>query len=308
MKEIHVNLKRFDVPRSFGGLCIEQDSSKWIKNAVEELIDLGLGEIDGLRVCLYLPESLIGPAADVIKAAGKNRKLNLFIGSQGVFREDVRPGENFGAFTTNLPPAAAVNLGASWTIIGHSEERRDKEEMLALFAEKMGSGDHIKSGIRDTVNLLLNREVHSGMQAGLDILYCVGETAEDKGPGDFESQKGNIEAVLKNQLISGLSGIGEYPDRLTLIGYEPRWAIGPGKTPPGENYISFVSSLIKKICIDEFGREFPVIYGGGLKEANAAMIAGIPSIDGGLVALTRFTGEIGFYPEDFKIIVDKYFQ
>ena len=299
MKEIHVNLKRFDVPRSFGGLCPVQDSSEWIKKTVGELIELGLGEIDGLRICLYLPESLISPAAEVIRAAGKNRKLNLFIGSQGVFRGDVRPGENFGAFTTNLPPAAAVNLGASWTIIGHSEERKDKEEMLAIFAEKIESGEHMKSGIRDTVNLLLNSEVHAGMKAGLDVLYCVGETEEEKE---------NIEEVLRTQLLTGLAGIGEYPDRLPIIGYEPRWAIGPGKTPPGEEYISFISSLIKTICTDEFGREFPVIYGGGLKEANAAMIAGIPSIDGGLVALTRFTGEIGFYAEDFKIIVDKYFQ
>ena len=308
MKEIHVNLKRSDVPGSFGGLCPVNDSSEWIKKTVGELIDLGLGEVEGLRVCLYLPESLIKPAAGGIKAAGKDSKSNLFIGSQGVFRGDVRPGENFGAFTTNLPPAAAVNLGASWSIIGHSEERKDKEEMFSLFAEKMGGGDPVRSGVRDTVNLLLNREVHAGMKAGLDILYCVGETDEERGLGDFESQKKNIEEVMKSQLITGLSGIGEYPDRIPIIGYEPRWAIGPGKTPPGEDYISFIASLIKKICTDEFGRQFPVIYGGGLKEENAAMIAGIPSIDGGLVALTRFTGEIGFFADDFKIIVDKYFQ
>ena len=299
MKEIHVNLKRFDVPRSFGGLCPLQDASEWIKKTIGEIIDLGVGEREGLRVCFYLPESLISPASNVIREAGKNRKLNLCIGSQSVFRGDVRPGENFGAFTTNLPPAAAVNLGASWTIIGHSEERKDKEEMLSIFAEKIERGSHVESGIRDTVNLLLNREVHAAMKAGLDLLYCVGET---------EAEKENIEEVLKAQLVTGLAGIEEYSGRLPIIGYEPRWAIGPGKTPPGEDYISFISSLIKKICTDEFGREFPVIYGGGLKEANASMIAGIPSIDGGLVALTRFTGEIGFHAEDFKIIVDKYFQ
>jgi len=38
------------------------------------------------------------------------------------------------------------------------------------------------------------------------------------------------------------------------------------------------------------------VYGGGLKEENARAICAIPSIDGGLVALTRFTGEIGFIP------------
>jgi triosephosphate isomerase len=49
-----------------------------------------------------------------------------------------------------------------------------------------------------------------------------------------------------------------------------------------------------------------VVYGGGLKEENAGMIAGIKMIDGGLVALTRFTGEIGFDVAGLRGIVDKY--
>jgi len=50
------------------------------------------------------------------------------------------------------------------------------------------------------------------------------------------------------------------------------------------------------------------VYGGGLKEENAGMIAQIETIDGGLVALTRFTGQIGFYPEELKKIIEKYQQ
>ena len=38
------------------------------------------------------------------------------------------------------------------------------------------------------------------------------------------------------------------------------------------------------------------------------MIAKIAAIDGGLVALTRFTGEIGFEPEGLKRIIDKYLE
>ena len=33
-----------------------------------------------------------------------------------------------------------------------------------------------------------------------------------------------------------------------------------------------------------------VVYGGGLKQENARMLASIPEIDGGLIALTRFQG------------------
>ena len=50
----------------------------------------------------------------------------------------------------------------------------------------------------------------------------------------------------------------------------------------------------------------PVAYGGGLKTDNAEMLASIPEIDGGLIALTRFAGEIGFYPEEYLEIIRLY--
>lgn len=49
-----------------------------------------------------------------------------------------------------------------------------------------------------------------------------------------------------------------------------------------------------------------LVYGGGLKQDNAEMLASIKDIDGGLIALTRFTGEIGFYPEEYLEIIDIY--
>ena len=45
---------------------------------------------------------------------------------------------------------------------------------------------------------------------------------------------------------------------------------------------------------------------GGLKSDNAEMLASIPEIDGGLIALTRFSGEIGFYPDEYLEIIQKY--
>ena len=49
-----------------------------------------------------------------------------------------------------------------------------------------------------------------------------------------------------------------------------------------------------------------MVYGGGLKADNAEMLASIPEIDGGLIALTRFTGEIGFYPQEYLEIIKLY--
>ncbi len=49
-----------------------------------------------------------------------------------------------------------------------------------------------------------------------------------------------------------------------------------------------------------------MIYGGGLKRDNARMLASIEEIDGGLIALTRFQGKIGFYPEEYLEIIRLY--
>ena len=38
------------------------------------------------------------------------------------------------------------------------------------------------------------------------------------------------------------------------------------------------------------------------------MLASIADIDGGLIALTRFSGEIGFYPDEFAQIAAEYFD
>ena len=86
-----------------------------------------------------------------------------------------------------------------------------------------------------------------------------------------------------------------------MIGYEPIWSIGPGKTPAGRDAILETARFIKAQSggID-------VVYGGGLKADNAAMLASIDEIDGGLIALTRFAGEIGFYPDEYLEIIRLY--
>ena len=86
-----------------------------------------------------------------------------------------------------------------------------------------------------------------------------------------------------------------------VIGYEPVWSIGPGKTPADGPYIQKIARFVK-----ERTGGLDVVYGGGLKADNAAMLASIAEIDGGLIALTQFTGQIGFYPEQYLEIIRLY--
>lgn len=309
MRLIFVNLKRFEVPRNLGGICPMDDPQDWIEYVIEKSVAMELGTLEGLRLIYLLPEALILPAVHKLNSYPGSERRTMEVGSQSVFREDISPGGNFGAFTTNLPPTAAGNMGCTWSIIGHSEERKDKLGLLEAFEPSVKDDPDLRSRAQETVDKIINEEVQGALEAGLDVLLCIGETADERGGGDFSEQKPRIEMVLKRQLSLGLRDAqSKLPERRIVIGYEPIWAIGPGKTPPGQEYISYVSKYIKTAVEEEFGFELAVVYGGGLKEENAGMIAQIETIDGGLVALTRFTGQIGFEPEELKKIIEKYQQ
>lgn len=307
MTEIFVNLKRFDVPRKLGGVCPEKSPEKWIRSVFQRVIELGMGDSSSVHLTFFLPEALILPAIDEVRRYPSSKTTALEIGCQGVFRENITPGGNFGAFTSNLPAAAAANLGCTWAMIGHSEERKDKYDMMVKYDPAILTDPTNMRKANYAVNALLNSETMRAFESGLNVLFCVGETAEERGPGSFAEQKPRVVEVLRSQLEVGLKGATEHHSiRRITIGYEPRWAIGPGKIPPSATYIEFVSSVIKEETKKAFGFSPPIVYGGGLKEENAAEIAAVKNIDGGLVALTRFTGEIAFEPEGLRSIIEKY--
>lgn len=307
MKEIFVNLKRFDVPKALGGICPMDDPKQWIEWVMDESVKYGLGKLNDMQLVYMLPEALIIPAVEQLKSYSKEDTKTLHIGSQGVFRQNVEAGVNFGAFTTNLPAAAASNMGCTGAIIGHSEERKDKQGIIGEFEPTWNANDETRERVAGAVDRLINQEVICALKQKMHVLLCVGETAEEKGEGTFEEQQASIKKVLKGQLERGLAGVKEFlPHNNVVIGYEPIWAIGPGKTPPGKEYIAFVSAYIKEAVKKLYGFDIAVVYGGGLKEENASMISSIETIDGGLVALTNFTAPIGFNPEQLKVIIDEY--
>ncbi|MFR8170562.1 MAG: triose-phosphate isomerase family protein [Marvinbryantia sp.] len=275
MKHIYLNLKRFDVPVSLGGVNRLAPVQEWGKTIVENTQD-ALRKYDPQKVefVQFLPEAHLLQA---VAALSENSPLQ--IGSQGVYRDNTAVGGNFGAFTTNRPASIVKAMGCAATLIGHCEERNDKKGILA------------EAGVSDmsAVNRLLNKEIKCAMDAGLKVVYCIGETSEEQP---------QWEQVLGEQLSVGLDGVDKSK---VVIAYEPVWSIGPGKTPAGKDYITKIARFVK-----EQTGGMDVVYGGGLKADNAAMLASIEEIDGGLIALTRFQGEIGFYPEEYLEIIRLY--
>lgn len=277
-EKIYLNLKRFDISKELGGVNSDLDVLNWAANIIEkiELSLVDLAKKYDVEFVVYLPE------AHLIKAIEKRNHSNIIqIGCQGVLREDVSSGGNFGAFTTGRTAKSMKQLGVSHTIIGHFEERKYLSQIFEKVTQKYSF----------ELNNILNEEIHRAIEAQINVLYCIGETFE---------QRDHWQEVLKMQLEVGLKGVDTSK---IVIGYEPIWAIGPGKTPPNAEEIKEVVTFIKSIV-----PEVPVIYGGGLKNENAKEIANIDNLNGGLIALTRFSGEIGFYPAEYIEIINTYFS
>ena len=278
MKHIFLNLKRFDITPEFGGVNRLASMQDWGKTIVEGTQEQ-LRAFDDAEFVMYLPEAhLLGAAA--ARTEGSPVKL----GSQSVYRMDTAVGGNIGAFTTNRTANAVKLMGCESTLIGHCEERNDK---MGVLAEAGVTGEAASAA----VNRLLNAEIKAAQAAGLTVLYCIGEKSEELD---------QWQEVLGAQLDIGLEGVDKSK---VVIGYEPIWSIGPGKTPADKPYIEKIARFVK-----ERTGGMDVVYGGGLKQDNAEMLASIEEIDGGLIALTRFSGEIGFYPDEYLDIIRKYLK
>ena len=275
MKHIYLNLKRFDVPVEMGGVNRLAPVADWAGKIVEETQEtLKVYDPSEVEFAMFFPEIHILNAA-----AAKSADSPIQVGCQGVYREDTAVGGNFGAFTTNRPASSMAAAGCDAVLIGHCEERNDKMGILA------------EAGVTDTdaLNRILNQEIRCAIARGMKVLYCIGEKSEEQE---------QWQEVLGKQLDIGLKDVDTSK---VVIAYEPIWSIGPGKTPAGKDYITKIARFVK-----ERTGGMDIVYGGGLKQDNAKMLASIPEVDGGLIALTRFSGEIGYYPEEYLEIIKLY--
>ncbi len=211
--------------------------------------------VDDVEIVLAPPFTSLAVAAKFLK--GSNVKL----AGQNVFWEEK------GAYTGEISPLMLKDVECSYVIIGHSERR-----------QYFGETD-------ETVN----RKIAAAMAAGLDVIFCIGETLEEREAGrTFE--------ILKRQISGGLRKIK--PDGL-VIAYEPVWAIGTGKTAtPGQ--AQEAHEFIRKELNSLYGdasEEIRILYGGSVKPENIASLMSQKDVDGGLV------GGASLKPDSFSRIV-----
>lgn len=197
-----------------------------------------------------ISEILICPPAPLIAAAvAETRGGPVAIGAQDCH------ANLSGAHTGDTSASLLSDLGATYTILGHSERRVDHGETDAQIQAKL----------------------ITAMAANLRVILCVGEALSDREAGR------TLDVVAKQ--LSG--AIPEQIESLALvIAYEPIWAIGTGLIPTLEQ-IEEVHSFIRTQLSDRFGPGFAknvrILYGGSVKPGNAAEIFQIENVDGALV-------------------------
>ena len=176
-----------------------------------------------------------------------------------------------GAYTGEISVKMLREILVRHVIIGHSERR-------SIFGE---------------TNAIINAKMIKARQVGLKLIFCIGETLEERNAGKLES-------ILRSQITEGLEGITAHDLEDSVIAYEPVWAIGTGVTASAEQEQeahAFVRSVITDLYGAEVSGKLRIQYGGSVKPNNAAELMACPDIDGCLVGGASLT------PDSFAKIV-----
>ncbi len=157
--------------------------------------------------------------------------------------------EKKGAYTGEISASMVKSAGASYVLVGHSERRQ-------IFGE---------------TNEICNKKLVSALESGLKVIFCIGETLEEKP---------NFKAVLQKEIVEGFAGITDFSN--IIIAYEPVWAIGTGEVATTEDIVN-VHGYIKSLMKETFDVDMPVLYGGSVKPSNSRDILSIDEVDGVLI-------------------------
>ena len=192
------------------------------------------------RVIITPPYTLIESYAKYFKS----KKIS--IGSQNCYQKD-----KFSSNTAAVSPYMLRKVGAKYTLVGHSDNRKE--------------GD---------TNEMLKAKVKFAIKNNLKVVFCIGENkTEKKNKKTFR--------VLKNQLFKVLEK-NFYKNNI-IIAYEPVWSIGTGKIPT-KIELEKTTIYIKKVLKNIFKKKtLAVLYGGSVDGNNVEMFKKIKQIDGFLI-------------------------
>jgi len=161
-----------------------------------------------------------------------------------------------GPYTGEVSAGMLAEIDVHGVLLGHSERRQ-------LFGE---------------TDKALQLKVPAALEAGLEVILCVGET-------DVERENGDTERRLRHQVQEGLEKVPTERLGEVTIAYEPIWAIGTGQvaTPEqAQDALAFVRALVADRSKEQ-AELTRILYGGSMKPDNAPELLALPDCDGGLI-------------------------
>ena len=215
------------------------------KEAVSLFIGLSQNLLDykGAEVVVFSPSIYL---ADLLKVTN----TDIHVGAQNFYFEEK------GAYTGEVSATQLKDLGCSYALVGHSERR-------IIFAES---------------NELLFKKIKAGIKAGLHIIYCCGESLEQR-------ELGNEKTIIREQ-IELLRTLSTEELNKISIAYEPIWAIGTGVTASpsqAEEMHAFIRGVLVDLFSESISDHISILYGGSCNENNAEELFSCQNIDGGLI-------------------------
>jgi triosephosphate isomerase len=223
-----------------------------------EAVALARQLVDGLagesrKVMIAPPFTALSAVRDALRGS------RILLGAQNMGPEEK------GAHTGEVSVLMLEDLGVSVVILGHSERRH-----------VYGESDE-----------LIRRKIHLALKRGLEVIFCVGETLQER-------EGGETGRVVETQVREGLAGVGRQALRGVTIAYEPVWAIGTGRTATPQD-ADGTHRLIRRLLADLYdapaAREMVIQYGGSVKPENAAELLKMENIDGFLVGGASLAAE-----------------
>lgn len=214
-------------------------------------------EIVALSSALQKSQAWITPVftslpavADVVKGT------SVKFGAQNVHWADS------GAFTGEISPKMLQEIGCTFAIVGHSERRH-------VFLE---------------TDQIIAQRARGAMQAGLELIYCIGETLPTR-------ESGKTNELLATQLEPLIKVVGETGVTGLVLAYEPVWAIGTGKVATIAE-IEQAHSFIQEHWKTQTDLPCPLIlYGGSVSPDNYAEIVALKQVGGALVGGASLVAE-----------------
>ncbi len=218
-----------------------------------------LADIDAIDIVIAPVFTSLTTAAEAIKGSA------VKLAAQNCYPEET------GAFTGEVSPSLLKDAGCEYVIIGHSERRQ----------------------LLDETDLFINRKLLKTLDAGLQPIFCIGETLQER-------ESDQMLEVLTEQVKGGLANLTAEQMENVVIAYEPVWAIGTGKTATDEQAQeahSFIRGLLQGLFSQEVALATRILYGGSVKPNNVDGLMAMDDIDGALV------GGASLKAEDFIRLV-----